>query len=157
MRRKRFLYKSLTRFAQASTAALIALVLAGAARADTIEEFFIKDGTAQNVSEGSLGSCGAGATCPFSGKLMVAGAGVTVRITFPGLDTFADLAFSSPCPPSVGSCHGFGSRWIVDLFNNDFIDVTLATIPTPGSLVGDRKSTRLNSSHSGESRMPSSA
>ena len=34
---------------------------------------------------------------------------------------------------------------------------SLATYQTNNSLASDRKSTRLNSSHSGESRMPSSA
>ena len=33
----------------------------------------------------------------------------------------------------------------------------LGLIPGPGRSPGDRKSTRLNSSHSGQSRMPSSA
>ena len=45
MRREKFFCLSLSRFAQASTAALIALALAGAARADTIEKFFV-EGTA---------------------------------------------------------------------------------------------------------------
>ena len=135
MRPKKFFCLSLSRFAQASMATLIAIVLAGAAGADTIEEIFIKDGTAQNVSRGRWGSCAAGATC-FSGKH---GSGRRRNGThyLPGLDTFDDLAFSSPCPPSVVSCHGIGSNWVADLLNNDFVDVlTLATMPTSGSPVG---------------------
>ena len=42
---------------------------------------------------------------------------------------------------------------------NDSVDLTagLAAAPKSRPLIRDRKSTRLNSSHSGESRMPSSA
>jgi len=84
--------------AQASTAALVALVLAGAARADTIKDFFVS-GTATNVSGGMLGSCAAEATCSFSGTMMVdvtSGILETVHITFPGLLTFDTITGSSP-------------------------------------------------------------
>ena len=49
--------------------------------------------------------------------------------------------------------HGRGSRiWDVD--GNEYIDYTLSQGPL---IHGDRKSTRLNSSHIQKSRMPSSA
>ena len=38
-----------------------------------------------------------------------------------------------------------------------FTTSTVFQLPTSETFAGDRKSTRLNSSHSGESRMPSSA
>ena len=47
-----------------------------------------------------------------------------------------------------------------DFIGNGWSDLKLHTRATHGKLmwlVSDRKSTRLNSSHSGESRMPSSA
>ena len=43
-----------------------------------------------------------------------------------------------------------------DSYDQKLLDAKLAITPEPAD-VRDRKSTRLNSSHSGESRMPSSA
>ena len=42
------------------------------------------------------------------------------------------------------------------MLNFDFV-LRLLVAGILGAIIGDRKSTRLNSSHSGESRMPSSA
>jgi hypothetical protein len=69
----------LSRFAQVSTTALIALVLAGAARADTIKGFVVK-GTAENTSGMDLGSCEENSVCSFSGTMMV---DVTSSTMFP--------------------------------------------------------------------------
>jgi hypothetical protein len=118
--------------AQASTAALVALVLVGAARADTIKTFDVK-GTAKNVSHMDLGSCEEDEFCSFSGTLMVdvTGGKVTaVDITFPGLPSFARLTTS-------GTAAGL---WNIHVFNNVLPRLSLAlsftTIPTRGSLVG---------------------
>ena len=46
---------------------------------------------------------------------------------------------------------------ILDVTNNSQITEAAAQIESLDVLIKDRKSTRLNSSHSGESRMPSSA
>jgi hypothetical protein len=48
--------------AQTSTVALVARVLAGAARADTIKTFDVK-GTAENISGMDLGSCAYSGRC----------------------------------------------------------------------------------------------
>ena len=89
MRREKF-GLSLSRFAQLTTAVLITIVLAGAARADDIQDFVVA-GTAQNVSFGSLGSCAELAICSFRGTIMVdvtAGLVTAWNITFPGLAAF---------------------------------------------------------------------
>lgn len=70
MKRDKFSCLSFSCFAQASTAALITLILVGASRADTIKKFFV-EGTASNASGQMLGTCVTGATCEFSGTMMV--------------------------------------------------------------------------------------
>jgi len=92
MRREKFLCLSLSRFAQASTAALIAFVLAGSATADTIKDFVVK-GTALNASDMDLGGCDPGETCSFSGTLtvdMTANRVSSWDITFPGFRALAN-------------------------------------------------------------------
>ena len=108
---------SLSRFAQASTAALIVLVLAGAARADTIKDFFIKNGTATNVSGGNLFGCLDGATCSFSGTMMV---DVTSSAAFPdGTVTAYDITFPGVAPFSCCSSQGpSGSGWFANSNNS---------------------------------------
>jgi hypothetical protein len=110
---------------------MVALVLAGAARADTIKTFDVK-GTAKNVSRMDLGSCEEGEFCSFSGTLMVDvtdGKVTAVDITFPGLPTFARLTGSSTA----------AGLWTIRVFNNVLRRVSLqlafTTTPTRGSLV----------------------
>src|SRR5215469_15175261 len=124
---------SLSRFTQASTVALMALVLVGAARADTITEFFIQDSTASNVSGGTLGSCTFLHLCSFSGTMMVdvtAGSITTWDITFPGLPTF-DNCCTSQRPP-------FASFWEAISSDNagDRLILDIRATHTPASLVG---------------------
>ena len=72
-----------------------ALVLIGAARADTLKEFVVS-GTAENESGGSLGSCAAEATCSVSGTMMV---DVTSSAAFPrGFVTAYDITFPGLAP-----------------------------------------------------------
>jgi len=111
-------------------AALIALVLAGAARADTIEEFIVS-GTARNVSGGLLGNCAAGATCPFSGTMFVdvtAGRVTGYDITFPGLAPFDNCCFDNSA---------FGNVWVADSANSNgqVLNLDLNTSHSPASLV----------------------
>src|SRR5215469_13154896 len=123
---------SLSRFTQASTVALMALVLVGAARADTIKEFFIQDSTASNVSGGTLGSCTFLELCSFSGTMMVdvtAGSITTWDITFPGVPTFDNCCtFQGPFP----------SFWEAISRNNasDRLILDIRATHTPASLVG---------------------
>ena len=98
MRRDKFSCLSWSRFAQASTATLITLVLGGSVRANTVKDF-VATGTRQNVSGETLGSCAAGATGSFSGTMMVdvtSGTLETVPITLPGLLTFDTTVPGSP-------------------------------------------------------------
>jgi hypothetical protein len=129
---------SLSRFAQASTAALITLVLVGAARADTIKDFVVS-GTARNVTGRSLGSCAAGSTCSFAGTMMVDltssaafpdGTVAAYDITFPGL-----AAFNNCCFDQAGS---ISFVWIADSFNNArrVLFLNIHTTHIPASLVG---------------------
>lgn len=132
MRRGSFFSLSWSRFAQVSAAVLITLVLARAARADTIKDFIVS-GTAQNVSRGTLGSCAAGATCSFSGIMMVdvtAGLVTGADITFPGLSAFTN------CCGSQGPF--LGNSWEVRIPNTagETILLDFTTTPTPASLVG---------------------
>jgi hypothetical protein len=111
-------------------------VLAGAARADTIEEFFIQDGTALNVSGGSLGSCAAGATCRFSGTMMV---DVTSSEDFPdGTVTALDISFPGVVPfGDIMSEPSIGSTWSVISGNgNGPLSLDFTTTKSPASLVG---------------------
>jgi hypothetical protein len=128
MRRVMLLF--LSRFAQASTAALVALVLAGAARADTIKEFVLS-GTAFNISEGMLGSCQRFAHCAFSGTMTVDvtnGTLETIHITFPGLSTFDTIDLSE---------HYFGSTWSFRAQQgSDSLRLIFSTAHLPASLVG---------------------
>ena len=61
----------------------------------------------------------------------------------------------------VGLGEGFraGTAKSMASFGEDFMQIYNGRVPAVGGsqLSSDRKSTRLNSSHSGESRMPSSA
>jgi hypothetical protein len=131
--REKFFYVSLrSRFAQASAAALIVLVLAGAARADTIKDFVVS-GTAENVSGGMLGTCAAGATCSFSGTMMVdvnvgVGSILAYDITFPGL-----LAWNDCC---MDQGPGIFPLWLTFSFNSNFELLRLNFTTTSGSLVG---------------------
>src|SRR5262249_44071025 len=126
------------RFAQASTAALIVLVLAGAARADIIKEFVVS-GTAKNVSGEQLGSCAPDAFCSFSGTLKVNvtsssahpdGTVTAVDITFPGLEPF-DICcdFNGPDQENL---------WGADSLNHkrEALVFDFTTMHTPASLVG---------------------
>src|SRR5215831_7935376 len=134
MRREKFFCMSLGRFAQASTAAaLIALVLTGVARADAIEDFVV-NGTATNVSGGSLDSCGAGAFCSFSGTMMVdvtIGIITAYEITFPGVAVFDNCCYAQGSFPGVGG-------WVADSQNSadQFLRLDFRTLPTTASLVG---------------------
>ena len=146
---RNFFCLSLSRFTQASTAALIALVLAGAARADTIKVFDIS-GTAVNNPQRTvptkLGSCDIGATCAFSGTLSVnvtKGEVTAVDITFPGVPTFditndpvtgirtdAGLLLGFRNPPSAACpLHGL-------FVTNCNMSLLIETRATPNSLVG---------------------
>ena len=134
MRREKFFCLSLNHLAQAITAALIALVLAGAARADSIREFKVS-GNALNESGMTLGSCTAGATCSFSGTLMVdvsAGVLEALDITFPGLPAL-DIVHSS------GAVHqGTTPSWSVtssDHADSETLILSFLTTPSPGTLV----------------------
>jgi len=111
---------------------LIALVLTGAARADTIKDFVVS-GTAQNISGASLGSCAAGATCAFSGTLMIdvtAGLVTAWNITFPGLAAFDDCCISQSVLSS--------NIWVAFAPNGagEFFSLEFTTTHTPASLVG---------------------
>ena len=100
MRRENFSCLSWNGFAQASTATLITLVLAGSARADSVQDFVVT-GNAGNGLGKTLGSCVVRATCSFSGPIMVdvtSGTLKTVPIALPGLPTFATTAPSSSHP-----------------------------------------------------------
>jgi hypothetical protein len=117
---------------KASATALIALVLAGAARADTIKEFVVS-GTAVNVSLVDFVSCVNGATCPFSGTMMVdvtAGFVTASDITFPG------LAALNTCCVQHGSSNN--DLWFTDSTDNvaEVLTLEFTTSHTPASLVG---------------------
>ena len=122
MRREKFFCMSSSRLAQASTAALIILVLAGAARADTIEDFFIGNGVATNVSGGALGSCAAGASCPFVGTLMI--------------DVTAGLVTACNCCTFQAVLSS--NIWTAQAPNGggEFFSLEFTTTHTPASLVG---------------------
>jgi len=108
MRREKFSCLSWSRFAQASTATLLTLVLSGSVRANTVNNFVVT-GTAENVSRETLGSCVLGAACSFSGTMMVdvtSGTLETVPITLPGPLTFDTTVPGSSYPlnrPNDGS------------------------------------------------------
>lgn len=132
MRRERFFSLSWSRFAQASTAVLITFVLAGAARADDIQDFIVS-GTAQNVSGGMLGTCAAGAFCSFSGKIMVdvtAGLVTAWNITFPGLAAFDNCCtFQAVLSSNIWTAQGPNG-------SGEFLSLDFTTTHTPASLVG---------------------
>ena len=65
-------------------------------------------------------------------------------------NAFVEIAIHTPLPPRAGEWRTTPARNHVNVFTAD------AAIALPGG-AGDRKSTRLNSSHMSESRMPSSA
>jgi hypothetical protein len=126
---------SLSRFAQASTAALIAFMLAGAARADTIKDFLIENGMATNVSLGALGSCAEEASCPFVGTLRIdvtAGLVTAYNIIFPGLTAFNNCCISQgPLLSSSNIWVAFGPNG-----SGEFMSLEFTTTHTPASLVG---------------------
>lgn len=132
MRRENFFRLSLSRLAQASTDAVIELVLAGTARADSIKTFFVKSGMARNVWGMDLDSCTAGAFCSFFGTPstdITVGSISTIAITFPGLLRLNKKArFSGPKPSTPD--------WISAANHNasDLLDFT--TTQTPASLLG---------------------
>lgn len=130
MTREKFFCLSLSRFAQASAAALITMVLAGAAGADTIKDFNVF-GSATNESGVLLGTCAAGALCHFSGTMMVDltnGSITAVDITFPGLTTFNEI-FTSAAVLNLWNLTAFnlGQEFEMSMF--------FTTTPTEGSLV----------------------
>jgi hypothetical protein len=101
-------------------------------RADLMTTFDVS-GTVENISGGALGSCAAGATCPFKGMFTVDATTGTVEstgldITFPGLPDFDNLYTSIPDGPG----------WELGAENSsgDIIGLLFTTEPNPGSLVG---------------------
>jgi PEP-CTERM motif len=116
-----------------SYAAIIstALFAAGSSsRADTITMFNVS-GTAVNQAFAPLGSCGARATCPFSGTLDVDVTNGTVPgidITFPGLDTFDKVVFSVPSPASVEANNGPLGQVLELSFTGNLVGFTGGTI-----------------------------
>ena len=58
---------------------------------------------------------------------------------------------------SAGRMKEKKSGVLADMMNSRIVTASLSLATTVQLWAGDRKSTRLNSSHSGESRMPSSA
>jgi hypothetical protein len=114
------------------------VVCAPHAHADTITTFDVS-GSATNITTGSLGSCGPGATCAFSGTLNIDVTSGTIAllgavdITFPGVASFTKVLVSSPL--SSGS-----STWDLDVVNNgmpaDVLSLHFTTTHTPASLVG---------------------
>ena len=81
----------------------------------------------------------------------------------PGLNTAVYLHLRGPFQDRVGLQFSFTYRlkfpsgrveWLGDYGSNGLVTIQRGL---PGIDLADRKSTRLNSSHSGESRMPSSA
>lgn len=142
MRRGKFFCLSVSCFTQAGTAALIALGLAGTARAGTTKEFLIP-GTAGNASGGRLGTCAAGAPCSFSGTMirdvtssegLPDGFVAAIHITFPGLSAFR-LQSQDPLIPH----HPNSQLWAV-VGHNPPADKILVmwweTGQQPASLVG---------------------
>jgi PEP-CTERM motif len=134
MRRESFFRLSLSRFAQASMAALIMLMLAGAARADSIKSFYIKNGGAENVSDMNIGSCAEFTVCPFSGRLTIdvtRGFVTSLHFTFPGLRAINQTGGSLTFYPfwiQSGSS-GSGS-------SSGFLQLIFETTHTPASLIG---------------------
>lgn len=131
MRRESFFRLSLSRFAQASMAALIMLMLAGAARADSIKSFYIKDGRAENVSFMNIGSCAEFTLCPFSGTLTIdvtRGFVTSLHFTFPGL----------PAINQTGGSLTFDRFWIQSGsgFSSSFLSLIFETTHNPASLIG---------------------
>jgi len=100
------------------------------ARADV----FYVSGTALNFSGGKLGSCAAGASCPFSGMFTVDTTTGTVEstgldVTLPGLPDFDTLFFSGAASSNA---------WEIGATNSagDSLSLAFITAPTPASLVG---------------------
>jgi len=117
-------------FGQASTAALIMLMLAGAARANSIETFYIKSGRANNVSGMNLGSCANFTGCSFSGTMTIEcdrRRCLSLHITFPGLPAINE---------TTGSI-GFEHFWFQygRNFPGNRMRLIFETTHTPASLV----------------------
>jgi hypothetical protein len=146
MEQVKFVRLRVSRFAQASVFALIAVVPAGSARAAIIKDFDVI-GTATNVSGGALGTCAAGATCGFSGTIAV---DVTSSAEFPnGTVTGANITFPGVVRPIrfPGALNGAlqGDVWRVILADDDLLAagdpnailaLEFTTGRTPASLVG---------------------
>jgi PEP-CTERM motif len=116
-----------------SYAAIIstALFAAGSSsRADTITMFNVS-GTAMNQAFAPLGSCGARATCAFSGTLDVDvtnGTIPAIDITFPGLDPFDSVVFSTNPPPFVEANNGPLGQVLELSFTGNLVGFTGGTI-----------------------------
>jgi len=106
----------------------LALLPAQFAKADTV---FDVSGSAANTSGGSLGSCAALATCPFSGTLTVGttapGTVDGLDITFPGLPAFDTVTAQGPLP---------FPGWDMEATNSSSDVLALSFTTTPDLLVG---------------------
>ena len=130
---KNDLYSFLSRLALCGLAAPLILLSPALVRADAITTFDLL-GSAKNISGVTLGSCAAGATCPFSGMFQVDTTKGTVEsrgfdITFRGL-----LAFTNPIVSERS-----GNGWRIVAINNPRVAqlaLSFSTAPTSGSLVG---------------------
>ena len=111
----------------------IALFAAGSSsRADTIRLFNVS-GTAVNQSSVPVSpSCGALATCPFSGTLDVDVTNGTVPdidITFPSLDPFNRVVFSTNSPAFVEATNAPSLGQVLELsFTGSLVGFTGGTI-----------------------------
>jgi hypothetical protein len=120
--RQQFSWLSLSRFAWASMAALIMLMLAGAARGDTVDLFNVQ-GTGLTFPNGPL--------VQFSGDMLIdttTGTLRSINIQFPGIRAFTLVDNSFP----------FGSQWeitAIPIFAAARLRLQFTTT-TPGSLVG---------------------
>jgi hypothetical protein len=116
-----------------SYAAIIstALFAAGSSsRADTITIFNV-NGTAVNQAFAPLGSCGARATCPFSGTLDVDvtnGTVPAIDITFPGLDAFDHVILTEMSPTTVEANNGPLGQVLFLTFTGNLVGFTGGTI-----------------------------
>jgi hypothetical protein len=100
----------------------VILLAPAIARADVFELM----GTAFNGSGVTLGSCAAGATCPFKGALTIdtaTGTAESADLTLPGLPSFDDL--------TVSRVNGIGTGWEIGAKNSSGETLTL-DFTTPG-------------------------
>lgn len=134
---KKFFSLILSCFVLPGATVALLLTVAGIARADIINTFNVS-GSAVNQTDSSVGSCGVGYACPFSGTLVVdvyEGTAPSANITFPGLSAFTPQGTSS-CSPLSRSRDT--SDWELDACNSssDSLFLVFTTSETPGSLVG---------------------